>query len=115
MEDLGFFPYPSMASFGSPFEDVIMDPGPTSFFLKESSGEDILLGQGLDQLQTKLGLDLFKEENNGSPINVDDDWLMKDLSGMKQKYIVEKKCRPIKKQVVKSIFEEKKWKITPKI
>ena len=83
MEDLGFFPYPSM-SFGSPFDDVIMDPGPTSFFLKESSGEDILLGQGLDQLQTKLGLDLFKEENNGSPINVDDDWLMKDLSGTNQ-------------------------------
>ena len=90
MEDLGFFPYPSM-SFGSPFDDVIMDPGPASFFLKESSGEDILLGQGLDQLQTKLGLDLFKEENNGSPINVDDDWLMKDLSGMKYKYILVKK------------------------
>ena len=79
MEDLGFFPYPS--SFGSPFDDVIMDPGPTSFFLKEESGEEILLGQGLDQLQNKLDVDWIKNENNGSPINVDDDWLMKDLSG----------------------------------
>ena len=77
MEDLGFFPYPS--SFGSPFDDVIMDPGPTSFFLKEESGEEILLGQGLDQLQSKLDVDWIKNENNGSPINVDDDWLMKDL------------------------------------
>ena len=79
MEDLGFFPYPT--SFGMAFDDVIMDPGPTSFFLKEHSGEDILLGQGLDPLHTKLGMDLFNEDNNGSPINVDDDWLMKDLSG----------------------------------
>ena len=44
-------------------------------------GEDVLLAQGLDQLQNKLGLSLFEEEK-GSPVNVDDDdWLMRDLSG----------------------------------
>ena len=32
MEDLGFFPYPS--SFSTGFADEILDPGPTSFFLK---------------------------------------------------------------------------------
>ena len=75
MEDLGFFPYPS--SFSTGFDDEILDPGPTSFFLKDPTGEDVLLAQGLDQLNSKLGL---FEESNHSPINVDDDWLMKDLS-----------------------------------
>ena len=80
MEDLGFFPYPS--SFSTGFADEILDPGPTSFFLKDPHGEDVLLAQGLDQLQNKLGLSLFEEENR-SPVNVDDDdWLMRDLSGM---------------------------------
>lgn len=79
MEDLGFFPYPS--SFSTGFHDEILDPGPTSFFLKDPHGEDVLLGQGLDQLQAKLGLSIF-EEDKGSPVNVDDnDWLMRDLSG----------------------------------
>jgi len=78
MEDLGFFPYPS--SFSTGFADEILDPGPTSFFLKDPHGEDVLLAQGLDQLQNKLGLSLFEEENR-SPVNVDDDdWLMRDLS-----------------------------------
>ncbi len=76
MEDLGFFPYPS--SFSTGFDcDEILDPGPTSFFLKDPTGEDVLLAQGLDQLNCKLGL---FEESNHSPINVDDDWLMRDLS-----------------------------------
>ena len=61
MEDLGFFPYPS--SFSTGFADEILDPGPTSFFLKDPHGEDVLLAQGLDQLQNKLGLSLFEEEN----------------------------------------------------
>ena len=44
-------------------------------------GEDVLLAQGLDQLHNKLGYSLFEEENH-SPVNVDDDdWLMRDLSG----------------------------------
>ncbi len=78
MEDLGFFPYPS--SFSTGFHDEILDPGPTSFFLKDPLGEDVLLAQGLDNLQSKLGFSLFEEEN-GSPVNVDDDdWLMRDLS-----------------------------------
>ena len=52
------------------------------FFLYiDPHGEDVLLAQGLDQLQNKLGLSLFEEEK-GSPVNVDDDdWLMRDLSG----------------------------------
>ena len=77
MEDLGFFPYPS--SFSTGFDDEILDPGPTSFFLKDPLGEDVLLAQGLDQLNSKLGL--FEESS--SPINVDDDWLMTDLSKVK--------------------------------
>ena len=77
MEDLGFFPYPS--SFSTGFDcDEILDPGPTSFFLKDPTGEDVLLAQGLDQLNCKLGL--FEDVSNHSPINVDDDWLMRDLS-----------------------------------
>ena len=53
------------------------------YFFKyiDPHGEDVLLAQGLDQLQNKLGLSLFEEEK-GSPVNVDDDdWLMRDLSG----------------------------------
>ena len=53
-----------------------------NFFFSDPHGEDVLLAQGLDQLQNKLGLSLFEEENR-SPINVDDDdWLMRDLSGI---------------------------------
>ena len=85
MEDLGFFPYPS--TFGTGFDDEILDPGPTSFFLKDPSGEDVLLAQGLDQLQSKLGFSLFEDENR-SPVNVDDDWLMRDLSGKPKKILV---------------------------
>ena len=53
-----------------------------TIFFSDPHGEDVLLAQGLNQLQNKLGLSLFEEENR-SPVNVDDDdWLMRDLSGI---------------------------------
>lgn len=87
MEDLGFFPYPG--SFSRGFHDEILDPGPTSFFLKDPHGEDVLLAQGLDQLQSKLGLSLF-DDDKSSPYSYDeDDWLMRDLSSANTKDPIE--------------------------
>lgn len=83
IEDLGFVDIPPAAFANSAFEDVLIEPGPASFFLQGRNGEDIMLGQGVKEIKEKLGFgnlfdDSFDTMNGHSPLNVDDDFSFKD-------------------------------------